>query len=77
MARKIKTMERDFWFNLNPAVEATVNDDYYIDLAQCASLVNRVSLRQGMEYVVESVTVVTNGACNIGVFRIPEHWAGS
>jgi hypothetical protein len=75
MARKIKTMERDFWFNLNPAVEATVNDDYYIDLAQCASLVNRVSLRQGMEYVVESVTVVTNGACNIGVFRLPEHWS--
>jgi hypothetical protein len=28
-----------------------------------------------MEYVVESVTVVTNGACNIGVFRIPEHWS--
>ena len=75
MARKIKTMERDFWFNLNPAVEPAVNDEYYIDLAQCASLVNRVSLRQGMEYVVESVTVVTNGSCNIGVFRIPEHWS--
>jgi len=80
MARKIKTMERDFWFNLNPAMSSLpqggdVNANFYIDLAQCASLVNRVSLRQGMEYVVESVTVVTNGACNIGVFRIPEHWA--
>jgi len=80
MARKIKTMERDFWFNLNPAASSlpdggAVNANYYIDLAQCASLVNRVSLRQGMEYVVESVTVVTNGGCNIGVFRIPEHWS--
>lgn len=74
MARKIKTMERDYWFNLNPAVESAVNQDYYIDLAQCASLVNRVSLRQGMEYVVESVTVVTNGGCNVGIFRVPEHW---
>ena len=75
MPRKLKTMERDFWFNLNPAVGETVNAEYYIDLAQCASLANRVSLRQGMEYVVESVTLVTNGAANIGLFRIPEHWA--
>lgn len=74
MARKLKTMERDFWFNLNPAAESTVEAQYFIDLAQCAALVNRVSLRQGMEYVIDSVEIVTNGAANIGIFRIPEHW---
>ena len=74
MARNLKTMERDFWFNLNPAAAETVNANYYLDCGQIASLVNRVSLRQGMEYVVESVSLVTNGAANVAVFRIPEHW---
>ena len=74
MARKLKTMEKDFWFNLNPAAEDIVKAEYFLDLAQVASLVNRVSLRQGMEYVVESVEVVTNGAANVSIFRIPEHW---
>lgn len=72
---KVKSMERDFWFDLNPANEnGVVNFISYVDLAQIASLVNRVSLRQGMEYVVESMEVITNGSGTIAVFRLPEHW---
>lgn len=68
-------MERDFWFDLNPDNEnGSLNFTSYLDLAQVASLVNRVSLRQGMEYVVESIEVVTNGSGTIAIFRLPEHW---
>ncbi len=77
MARgKVKSMERDFWFNLHPTgADGTVTDSMaFVDLAQCASLVNRVSLRQGMEYVVESIEFYTNGKLNASVWRLPEHW---
>lgn len=71
----MKSMERDFWFNLNPGNTAAVSSEgVYIDLAQCASLVNRVSLRQGMEYVVESIELYTNGTAAVSIFRLPEHW---
>lgn len=75
MARKLKSMERDFWFDLNPDNEASEFGTSFIDLAQVASLANRVSLRQGMEYVVESITLHTIGQANVAVFRLPEHWA--
>ncbi len=78
MAGKIKTVERDLWFNLNPdgeSGESSVTDAMaFIDLAQCASLVNRISLRQGMQYVVESIEFYTNGKLNASVWRLPEHW---
>ncbi len=76
MARgKVKSMERDFWFDLNPSNEnGVLNFTSYVDLAQIASLVNRVSLRQGMEYVVESMEVITNGSGTLQIFRLPEHW---
>ena len=73
--KKVKSMERDFWFNLNPSGEGIVNQTTrYVDLAQVASLVNRVSLRQGMEYVVDSIELVTNGHAFVMVQRLPEHW---
>ncbi len=75
MAGKIKTVERDLWFNLNFDGATSVTDSMaFIDLAQCASLVNRVSLRQGMQYVVESIEFYTNGKANASVWRLPEHW---
>lgn len=74
MARKLKSMERDFWFDLNTDVEISTQGIAFVDLAQVASLVNRVSLRQGMEYVVESIEFVTNGSLDAYVFRVPEHW---
>lgn len=74
MARKLKTMERDFWFDLNDEADEDVQGIAFVDLAQVASLVNRVSLRQGMQYVVESIEFVTNGQLQAYVFRCPEHW---
>lgn len=70
----VKSMERDFWFDLNPAEEDAIADTGFVDLAQVGSLVNRVSLRQGMEYVVESMELFTTGTATAMVFRLPEHW---
>ncbi len=78
MAGKIKTVERDFWFNLNfnggSGSHSVTEQMVFVDLAQCASLVNRISLRQGMQYVVESIEFYTNGKMNASVWRLPEHW---
>lgn len=66
---KIRPVELDLWF------DAT---DGYIDLAQSASLVNRISLRQGYQYAVESITLfgktdlTTNQSFT--VMRLPNHW---
>lgn len=71
----MKSMERDFWFNLNPDGLPTVGQNTkYLDLGQVASLVNRVSLRQGMEYVVESIELHCNGKAQAFIYRLPEHW---
>ena len=67
-------MERDFWFDLNDSEDGASSGVVFIDLAQVGSLVNRVALRQGMEYVVESVELFTNGAAQAAIFRLPEHW---
>lgn len=76
MARKMKSMERDFWFNLNDAGNSSVSQTTrFIDLGQVASLVNRVSLRQGMEYVVESIELHCNGKAQAFIYRLPEHWS--
>ncbi len=75
MAGKVKTVERDLWFNLNfNGATSVTNQMAFIDLAQCASLVNRIALRQGMQYVVESIEFYTNGKMNASVWRLPEHW---
>lgn len=73
---KQKSIERDLWFNLHPTGLGTnvTEGMAYVDLAQCASLVNRISLRQGMQYVVESIEFYTNGSMNASIYRLPEHW---
>ena len=75
MARKLKSMERDFWFNLNEGGVGTLFGTAFIDLAQVGSLVNRVSLRQGMEYVVESIELHCNGKAQAAIYRLPEDWS--
>ena len=60
---------------MNPANENSVNELYFLDLAQVGSLVNRFALKQGMEYFVESIELWTNGSAQAAVFRLPEHWS--
>lgn len=78
MAR-IKTAEKTLIFDL----ALSNGDDYpatglsfYLDLAQCLSLVNRVSMRQGYEYAVQSLEIgcQSGGSFTASVYRLPEHW---
>lgn len=66
---KIRPVELDLWFDAESG---------FIDLAQSASLVNRISLRQGYQYAVESITLFgkTDQTSNqtFTVMRLPNHW---
>ncbi len=73
----MKTAERTLWFNLNPSNDASIGvNDVYLDLAQAYSLANRISLRQGYAYVVESmeIGVQAGGAFEACIMRLPTHW---
>jgi len=76
MAR-IQTAEKCFVFDLNPTNEQNLSvGGAVIDIAQVYSLVNRVSMRQGYEYVVQSleIGVQASGAFEACIMRLPEHW---
>ena len=50
---RVQTADKTFVFDLNPGNDgAILAQDKYVDLGQIHSLVNRVSARQGYEYVV-------------------------
>lgn len=75
MPRKIQPMELDIWLQMTDGTN-------YVDIAQCLSLMNRKSLRQGMQYVVQDITLfasdtaltdpATPSTCIIE--RLPHHW---
>lgn len=76
MAR-IKTAEKTFVFNLNPANEATLSvGGAMVDVAQVYSLVNRVSARQGYSYFIQQLEIgaQAGGAFEACVQRLPQHW---
>jgi len=75
MAR-IQTAEKTFIFDLSEAGEATVTRIKYLDLGQIHSLCNRLSARQGYEYVVQSIEVgcQAGGAFVASIYKLPEHW---
>lgn len=66
---KVRPVELDLWFNA---------EDGFIDLAQSASLVNRIFLRQGMQFAVESITLFaapeTAANQTVTIHRLPNHW---
>lgn len=67
--KKIRPMELDLWFDAQSG---------FVDLAQAASLVNRVSLRQGYQYAIDSISLYgTPGSTanqSVTVHRLPNHW---
>lgn len=75
MAR-IQTVEKTFLFDLSEAGEATPIRIKYLDIGQLHSLVNRVSVRQGYEYVVQSIEIgcKPGGAFTATIYKLPEHW---
>lgn len=79
MARmsRIKNVERDFVFKLATGVEDTISEQLFVDMMQVHSLVNRVSTRQGMNVLIESIEIgiQTGGAYTASIIRLPQHWA--
>ena len=75
-SRKVQTAEKTWVFDLSEDGENIVNGTKYIDIGQIHSLVNRVSARQGYEYVVESLEIGCNGGGSFQatIYRLPEHW---
>ena len=49
----------------------------YIDLSQCASLVNRRFYRQGLNWAVAGFTFFTAGTGSIQISKIPDTWVAS
>jgi hypothetical protein len=74
---KVQTAEKTWVFDLSEDGESVVNRIKYLDCAQVHSLVNRVSARQGYEYVVQSIEIgcQSGGAFSAAIYRLPEHWA--
>ncbi len=49
----------------------------YIDLSQCASIVNRRFYRQGLNWAVAGFTFFTQGTGSINISKIPDTWVAS
>lgn len=76
MPRKIPPMELDIW------IELPASGTIYADIGQMSSLINRKSLRQGMQYAVADCTLFASSGVVGGVGqntaileRLPHNWA--
>ncbi len=80
MSRRTKKMEpavKTLVFNYS--VPANTLQNNTIDLSQCASLLNRRFYRQGINWAVASIKVLTSGSTTglIGISKLPETWVMS
>ena len=64
----LETAERDLWFAFSEA------GTYYVDIAQCLSILNRKFYRQGMQYAVENLEMNSDGVAVTSVSRLPDTW---
>jgi len=47
---------------------------YYIDIAECLSIVNRSAFKQGYVYLVESFTWQNPNQSSVGIISLPTSW---
>lgn len=76
--KKIEPAVQTLNFNFSVSAGSTVNQT--LDLSQCASLVNRRFYRQGINWAVSGIKVLTTGENNTGsitVQKLPETWVMS
>lgn len=75
--RKIEPAVKTLIFS-TPVVSAGASDEFYIDLSQSASLINRRFYRQGINWAVNSMKVLTSAFIGgIQVQKLPETWVMS
>lgn len=72
----MKATEKTLIFNLNNDNDTNVFASRYIDCAQVHNLVNRHFIRQGNQFVIDSVEigVKPGGRFVASVYRLPEVW---
>jgi hypothetical protein len=75
---KIQPAVKTVFFTIDP-VAPGVTDTNFIDIAQCASIINRRSYRQGLNWVVGGFKIIVLpgylGTCNIT--KLPDTWVTS
>lgn len=69
--KKTETAELDLWIPIKTDVGT---ESKYLDIGQCLSLANRKFYRQGMQYAVADVELVTAGAAMCQISRLPHSW---
>jgi hypothetical protein len=76
-SKKIEPAVKTFVYNYS--VPANTLQNNTIDLSQCASLLNRRFYRQGINWAVGSIKVLTFGSTTgiIGISKLPETWVMS
>jgi hypothetical protein len=74
--KKLQPAVKTLSFNFQQGGATGIND--YIDLSQCASLVNRRFYRQGLNWAVAGFTFITSGGSgNIYIEKVPDTWVAS
>ncbi len=73
--KKIQPAPLTMTFDLDSAPGA--GDHKYIDLAQCASLLNRRFYRQGLEWAVAGFTWFTQGSGSMVISKVPDTWVAT
>jgi len=71
---KIEPSVQTFQFSVT---QQDVNDVNFIDLSQCASLLNRRFYRQGINWAVSSIKILTAAPGAVGVNKLPNTWVMS
>ncbi len=72
--KKLQPAVKTMTFQLPSAPEAT---NFYIDLSQCASLLNRRFYRQGLNWAVAGFTWYTVADGSLRINKIPDTWVAS
>ena len=72
--RNIEPAVQTLDFGLNLTVPAGGSQRFYIDLSQCASLVNRRFYRQGLNWGVAGFKILGGGTALVVVGKLPNSW---
>jgi len=73
---KIQPSELTLSF-VTPTVEGGAAGNFYIDLSQCASIVNRRFYRQGINWAVSGIKILSGVNASVACRRLPNTWVMS
>ncbi len=59
------------------SVSGGSSEQFFIDLSQCASLINRRFYRQGLNWAVSNIKLTTSGDGSVYIQKLPESWVMS